>query len=852
MMLRSPHAIGLWLPSLLVCGSLFWTWKTAASSTVEIHPRVQTFVGQYCLDCHSAEKEKGDLNLEDLSFALDDTSTAQYWQDVLDVLNLGEMPPENKPQPTLEEMTQVLEDLTHSLLDARKAMADTGGRPVSRRLNRREYSRFVGDLLGVDVDENLLPDDDTYEGFDTVGASLSLTGFHIDRYLQTARDALTKLQPEQPASPIERTDVTHRGGARRIEEAYQKYKQLYESGEIAHPDLDAETYRRITPTNRRTYKQHYLTAKNLYHNFEKFDEGWVIIDPRAGHSVVIDMADKPAGRYLLRTRIAAAGKNQEKGRYLGLQRRSESEDALNGTMAYSHVRGTMAAPEILEIPIETHGFDTNFVMRCRQPEEPESADFEDYIRPFQPTRKITWYEQGVWVDWVEVIGPISPNKNRYAEIFPQGTTPTASEADAYAQSILQRFGQRAFRGQAPDPADISSTLQFYHLAEENGRDFESAVKEAMAYMMISPRFLYAIEPGGEKITQLDARGLANRLALFLWSGVPDAALLATVSDRSILSDEVLTAQVDRMLKHPRAEAFYDNFMDQWLSLHEIESVAFPEEYKKVTLASAKREPVETYKYLMRENLSLINLIRSDFVVVNALLAEFYGLPDVIGNDYRPVPVPGDSIRGGLLGMTAILGMGGDGEKSLPIKRGAFVAAKIIDRHPPSPPPNVPLIKVDGRQSTRALFEAHSDKASCASCHQRFDSFGFALESFDELGLWRDTELLRWKTVVNNDGTEKLVKLKEPTAVPIETHGVLEDGKTPFANYHEMVELLSAQKGDQFTTGMVKGLIKYGIGRPVSFTDTEMIEQLVSESAQNDYRARDLVKAFVLSRAFRSK
>lgn len=203
-------------------------------------------------------------------------------------------------------------------------------------------------------------------------------------------------------------------------------------------------------------------------------------------------------------------------------------------------------------------------------------------------------------------------------------------------------------------------------------------------------------------------------------------------------------------------------------------------------------------------------------------------------------------------MTAILGMGGDGEKSLPIKRGAFVAAKIIDRHPPPPPPNVPLIKVDGRQSTRNLFEAHSNKAACASCHQRFDSFGFALESFDELGRWRENETLKWKTVVNNDGSEKMVKLKEPTQVPIQTHGVLEDGTTEFSDYQEMIRLLSAQKGEQFVGGMVGALIKYGVGRPVSFTDTEMVDQLVNQSAKNDYRAKDLIKSFVLSRAFRSK
>ena len=843
----------LWLAGLaLVSVSL----DAAEAKTVELNQRAKAFVGKYCLGCHNTEKEKGGLDLEKVSYVVDTPNSAQHWQDVLDVLNLGEMPPETESEPVIhpseDEMTQMIEDLTNSLVDARKYMADSGGRLVSRRLNRREYVRFVGDLLGVDVNENLLPDDDRFEGFDTVGSSHSLTGFHINSYLKAAKDALDKLQPEEEVDPVERVDVKNRSNSRRVKEAYEEYKSLYESGKRKHPEMDAEIYRRMTPTNRRTYKQHYLNAKNLYENFAGFDEGWVIIDPRAGHSVSVDMEGKPAGKYILRTRIAAAGKNQGAGRYVGMQRRSVSENPLNGSMSYFHISGTMAEPEILEIPFETHGFKTTFTMRCRQTEEPRKAEFEEYIQPFQKNRMISWYEEGIWVDWIELIGPLSPYQNRYQQVFYQGAEPADDVADKYAENILKRFSERAFRGKAAEASYIDRAMKFYHMAKENGRSFEGAVKEAMAYIMISPRFLFAIEGGGEKVAELSSRELANRLALFLWSSLPDEELLKTVEDNSLRRDEVLSAQVERMLNDRKAEIFYHNFMDQWLGLHEIESVAFPEDYKRETLESAKAEPIETYKHLVKENLSIVNLIKSDFVVVNALLAEFYGLKDVAGNEFRPVKVPADSVRGGLLGMTAILGMGGDGEKSLPIKRGAFVAAKIIDRHPPSPPPNVPLLKVDGRQSTRKLFEAHSNKPACASCHQRFDSFGFALESFDELGRWRESESLRWKTVFNKDGTEKMVKLKKPVEVPIQTHGVLEDGRTEFTDFNDMVILLSTRRAEQFATGMIKALIKYGIGRPVSFTDQEMIDQLVTHSASNGYRAKDILRSFVLSRAFRSK
>ena len=820
---------------------------------VELSDRVKAFVGKYCLDCHNTEKEKGDLDLEKLSYVLDDISTAQYWQDVLDVLNLSEMPPEKKggPHPSKAEMTQMLEDLTNSLVDARKYMADTGGRLVSRRLNKREYSRFVTELLGVDVDMHLLPDDDNFEGFDTVGSSHSLTGFHLERYLRAAKDALGKLKPAVEAEPVKRVDIKSRTTTAKVKAEYEKYKKLYESGARKHPEMDFEIYRRTSPTNRTTYKAHYLRNKNLYENFERFEEGWVLTSPSKGFSAKVDMEGKPAGKYILRMRIAAAGKDQDEGRYVYLQR-SVSQQQDRSPRTLFHTNGTMAEPEILDIPFQTFGLQSTYTLRFREPGEPQRAEDQEYIRPFSKNRKITWYDKGIWVDWHELIGPLNPYKNRYEEVFFQGTEPSEDAAGPYAETILKHFSERAFRGKTPEEADIASAMKFYHLAKENGRNFEEAVKEAMAYIMVSPRFLFAIEDGSEKIALLGSRELANRLALFLWSSLPDEELLKTAAEGSLLEDKVLSTQVDRMLKDPKAEAFFHNFLDQWLGLHEIESVAFPEDFKNLTLTSAKGEPFETYKHLVRENLSITNLIKSDFVMVNSLLAEFYGLEGVAGNGFRPVKVPSDSVRGGLLGMSAILGMGGDGEKSLPIKRGAFVAAKIIDRHPPSPPPNVPLIKVDGRQSTRKLFEAHSNKPACASCHQRFDSFGFALESFDELGRWRDKETLKWKTVMNKDGSEKMVKLKEPVEVPIETNGVLEDGVTKFGDFKEMTHLLATRKGDHFAGGMVGAMIKYGIGRPVSFTDTEMIGQMVSQSRRNGYRARDLIHSFVLSRAFRSK
>ena len=827
----------------------------SAGQDINMDEKTLKFIDNYCSSCHNDEVQKGDVRLDELKHTIHTPVDAQEWQDVLDVLNLGEMPPKKhkrKPvkQPSKDDMTNMIELLTNKMVEARLAMADNGSRLIMRRLNKREYQNAIGELLGVEVNTNSLPNDDQLNGFDTIGSSLSLTGFHLNQYLAIGERALTQVTENAATFKPVKFDYKNNVSSERAQLAITKYQKLIDEKHVQHPGLNPEKglnkemWRRLTPSQRITYKQH-LTKNLVISKFPGIDTGWATAHPKAGHAPSVKVGGWPAGKYIMKLRVASIGKDAEEGRFLKVIRRSTAADPLNKSTILAHVTATFDNPEIIEVPFETHSYDEmDFQLRCRQTEPPTRFPMEphEYFKG-----KNDHYEEAVWVDWAEV-RKVEAHENQFAQIFFKGL---AEQSEVYAKEIIRRFSKKAFRQHESDEDYLNKCINIYKKALSAGRSFEAAVKESLAYVLISPRFLYIVEKSKAKISALSSMELATRLSLFLWSSTPDKHLIELAQNNSLQKHEVLNTQIDRMLASPKAEAFYDGFVDQWLGLHELQNIAFPDKFKNGPFNSASREPIETFKYLVENNLSFVNLLNSDFVVIDSMLADFYGIEGVKGDKFRAVKLKNGSVRGGLLGQVGILAMGGDGEKSLPIKRGAFVVSKLLDTPPASPPPNVPLLKADGIKSTRALFEAHTQEAACASCHRRFDPMGFALENFDELGQWREHELLKFKTV-EKDGVRKDVKLKIPTKVTIDASGVFEDGSNPFKTYQEMKDLIAEAKKEKFTKVLTKGIIQYGIGRPVSFTDQDFITDIIAQSKKNGYKSKDFIKSIIFSKSFSHK
>jgi hypothetical protein len=342
---------------------------------------------------------------------------------------------------------------------------------------------------------------------------------------------------------------------------------------------------------------------------------------------------------------------------------------------------------------------------------------------------------------------------------------------------------------------------------------------------------------------LSARDLGTRLSYFLWSAPPDHELRDLAARGALLHPEVLSAQIGRLLDDPRSGDFLRPFLHQWLRMDRLDffrfnNVLFPD-FDESTKEAARMEVYETFAHVLRKNRSLRELLKSDYAVVNGVLAQYYKLPGVRGDDFQVVNLPADSPRGGLLGMAAIHGMGSNGEHSSPIERGAWVLRKLLNDPPPPAPANVPqLSRLEGRVlTTRERLVAHQEQPQCASCHRKIDPIGFGLENFDAVGQWR-----------TEDSYERPGQARKTWAV--EPAGVFHKGPS-FASYHELRDLIQARTED-FSRAFSTALLQYALGRPVSFSDETLVERMVSEAKTQDFALRSFILTLVRSDAFHSK
>jgi hypothetical protein len=438
----------------------------------------------------------------------------------------------------------------------------------------------------------------------------------------------------------------------------------------------------------------------------------------------------------------------------------------------------------------------------------------------------------VWVDWFEIEGPIHAQ--------PAAVSMSVKKQDrAGVREVIERFATRAFRGQKPDAEYIDKLLLLAETRRKVGDSLEEALKEPFSIVLSSPGFLYFHEPASESGSrQLSKLELASRLSYFLWSAPPDDELLKA----DLTKPEVLVQQVDRMIASKKADEFVSGFAHQWLGLDRLDFFQFDfrlhRAFDDSAKAAARQEVHQTLATLLRENLSLRRLLKSDFVVINGLLADYYGLDGITGDAFRKVTLPADSPRSGLLGMAAILAMGGNGKHTSPVECGAWVLRKLLHAPPPPAPPNVPqLARFDGKPLTaRERILAHQDEPQCASCHRKIDPIGFGLENFDAAGKWR-----------TEDHFEKGAIRK---SWPIDPAAAFHNGPA-FKDYFELRDLITA-KSDAFARGFTEALIEYALCRPFGFTDHELAESIISRAKEKDFALREFVHALVSSEAFHRK
>ena len=847
------------VPGIVVALILFVASPCVAQLTTAAMPASsRELFQQHCLQCHDVENHEGNFRLDDLPLSINDVATADRWQKVLGVLNSGEMPPEGEKQISDSDKAAFLETLSKEMVLARNQLSDSGGAMTIRRLNRREYENTIYDLLGVRISAESLPDDSNAGGFDTAGASLFFSSDQFEQYVDLAHRALDEAitkgrKPTRKQLRRESEKQTNAFIKKRADAIQKKYDQAQAWRETKGKKKPSEfgfIDENDVKFNERVYRQQGPAYRDYLANPQS-KSGMLLAKTFNGAAIDKVAINKnwPAGDYILRLRVASLPHAPSHERFIEYgQQDPGMRTGEMRVMGCVEVTASIDDPQVIEIPVSiAKDGAREFVFRGRQ-HNSRQATRSAYLKWL--TKNKTSPPPTVWVDWIEIDGPIVgqwPPKGMRT-IFPDGVPTKDDSEDEAARKIIKSFAERAFRTRAPSSGYLEKLFDVYASSRSNGSNFDEAIREPLAVVLSSPGFLYLSEPSknGEK-RSLTNDELAVRLSYFLWSGPPDDKLLSAAKRGRLTNNAALRWHASRMLDDPRAMEFISSFAHQWLHMERLDffqfdSAQYPEFDESVKTA-ARLEVYETIRHMINKKRPLGELLRSDYVVINSLLADYYQIDNVTGSEFRVINVPNDSPRGGLVGMIAILAMGSDGQRSSPVERGAWVMRKLLNDPPPPAPANVPQLSRLSQQilSSRELQKAHMEQPQCAQCHRKIDPIGYGLENFDAAGRWRESEL------VVQTMTKRKKRQKE---FPIDSSGTLPDG-SEFGDYFQLRDAL-ASKDEEFAIGFTEALIEYGLGRKYSFSDQKLRDSIITTASEKNMSMREFLLAFIQSDAFRSK
>ncbi len=419
--------------------------------------------------------------------------------------------------------------------------------------------------------------------------------------------------------------------------------------------------------------------------------------------------------------------------------------------------------------------------------------------------------------------PTQAHKNIFIDSDQKNNRP------AYARQILRNFARRAYR-RPITTAEEDALVAVYRSASATGRSFEDSVKDALLVALTSPQFLFLIESSSTSGPEpLDNYELASKLSYFLWNSPPDGRTLQLAAAGTLRKQ--LDVETERMIADPKFSRFINEFASQWLSLDKIQVLEpdrtrFPK-LTRETRTQLKQEPVEFLRYLIRENLPATNLVQSDFIVANETVAGYYDLGDKTESGFRFAAIKhGRTELGGVLTQAAIMAGLSDGRESNPVKRGAWLARKIVAEPPADPPPNVPALKEATKDMTlRQRLEMHRDVVTCRGCHAKIDPWGVALEEFNAGG--------RLKTQ------------------PADARSTLPD-HTEVSGANDLKRYLANDRIDQVAFSFLKHLAIYASGRSLTYSELSQLKQDGLKLKADGYRMKNMIRYVVNSQIFLEK
>ena len=881
-----------------------------AASPLPAH--TEAFIEKYCAGCHDDVEKKGDLDLTSLKFAPADAANFQHWLDVHDRLQAGEMPPKQKKRPDAAEQAAFLDSLASALTAHERETIAREGRATQRRLNGYEYENALRDLLGAPwlQVKGQFPEDGEAHRYNKIGDALDVSHVHMARYMTAADYAIRQVLSVQFERPPTATTRFYARDQRTLTNKFTG--SIFNSSpdrmtypvvglNTAQPDVrwlraplsdpatrDEEavawvssnyvtgfTYRwdqfRAPVAGRYRIKFSGYTlwvppgGIQMRFNGEKDKVG----TPRPPNPNVGDYDRPQPGRttegITVYTRNGVM--NRRVGEFdltpePGVHDIGEVWLLANETLVPDASRFYRSRPNNFRNPLMTPEGAPSVAFRWMEVEGPiyDESTTAGYRLLFGdlPLRQVGKGEPGIAIPHV----PRDDRRDKTGRNAGQRVEPleellvdiVSTDPKHDADRLLRAFMARAYRRPVAE-ADVQRFLALVEDRRGAGLSFGEAMIAGYTAVLASPAFVFLDEKPGP----LDDRALAARLALFLWNSLPDEPLRARAAAGELRKPDVLRAETERMLADARARRFGEAFLDYWVDLRKIEdSTPSTTLYNDYYLDDALTEAAvaETRLFwdeLIRRDLPARNLIDCDFTFLNERLATHYGIPGVKGIAMRRVPLPPDSVRGGFMTQASVLKVTANGTTTSPVLRGKWILERILGIDIPPPPPTVGAVEPDirGAVTIRQQLEKHREDASCASCHRKMDPPGFALESFDVMGAWRD----QYRGIDKDRPAVKgLGKNGQPFefhhGLPVDAAGELPDGR-PFRDIREFKQLVRTEDR-LLARNLVQQLSVYATGSPVRFSDRAEIERMLDRAKARNYGVRSLVHEVVQSGMFRSK
>ena len=765
----------------IVIGLAILSTPTIGKEAQSMSPIIQ----QYCVLCHNDVILQAGMSLQHFDVDHPEINPVLAEKMILK-LRAGMMPPQEAPQPDKETLQLLVKSIETKLDKAARKRNDPGTRPF-QRLNRAEYTQQIKDILGLTVNPaEWLPEDQISASFDNIADVQTISATSMTAYLNAASDIARRAIGQSNAPTLAKTYTNSPSVSQHEWEPVEGAPYGTRGGISALHNFPAD--------GKYIFEMGFMSGwGERYHDIDISVDGEHLTTVRYGGEIDFQgrkkfpMETDPVFIRAGERRITATFIRKMDGPYEDLIR--PNDWSLTGTETSY---GTTSLPHLMRLTIEG---------------------------PYNPTG-------------------VSENRTR-KQIFTCRPTSLDEEIPC-AKKILAQLASKAY-GRKASENDVDDLLTFYSMGAKDG-GFEIGVRYALEAILSSPHFLLRMEHEPNEITPgdvytLDDMALAKRLSFFIWGTNPDAELLRLANQGKLSRNRVLKAQVHRMLADPRSEALATRFASLWLRLQDLEKVepdsfSFPN-YSQQLMTAMRRETELFFYNLVREDRSMLELYNANYSFLNQRLAEHYGIPNVLGEEFRKVEYT-DGQRRGILGHGSILVQTSLGNRTSPVLRGKWVLEVLLGAPPPPPPPGIPdLEETVGSESgriltTRERLEMHRANPVCAACHRLMDPIGLALDNFDVTGKWR----------IREHGS------------PLDTQSIFYDG-TPITTPADLSQKL-LERPIPLIRQFTQNLMAFGLGRRIDATDQTTVRKIVAAAEKNDYRMSSFILNVAMSDEFRKK